>query len=170
MNIIEGLLCKPTFCIKSMASLAEAYLLNIQSKVFLVTLLSTPKEGNPTIQQTLAENLPFPFPLEGAGGVNTIKSFRSSERWPMKSPCMLVAFAFAQARANKCRCKINKGGRGLLSLTLSTPGEPLKQVLVPLSVGRGLFFIGDLSMSSTNRQKNFQKGGVVVKLFTVLPQ
>ena len=51
-----------------MAPLVGAYLLNIQSKVFLVTLLSTPKEGSPTIQQTLAENLPFPLPLEGAGG------------------------------------------------------------------------------------------------------
>ena len=41
---------------------AKGYLLNIQSKVFLVTLLSTPKEGNPAIQQTLAENLPFSLP------------------------------------------------------------------------------------------------------------
>ena len=68
----------------------------------------------------------FPLPLEGAGGVNTIKSFRSSERLPLKSPCMLVPFAFAQARANEYRCKIIKGGRGAYSLTLSTPGEPLK--------------------------------------------
>ena len=101
--------------------------------------------------------------------MNIIKSFRSSERLPIKSPCMSVALAFAQARANEYRCKIIKGGMGVHSLTLSTPGEPLKQVLVPLSVGRGLFFIGDLSMSSTNRQKNFQKWGGV-KLLTVLPQ
>ena len=44
-------------------------------------------------------------PLRGTVGVNTIKSFRSSERLPIKSPCIPVAFAFAQARANKCRCK-----------------------------------------------------------------
>ena len=121
----------------------QTYLLNIQSKVFLVTLLSTPKEICSVIQQTLAENLPIPFPLEGdcggeykslplssppwgGQGVNTIKSFRSSERLPIPFPCMSVLFAFAQARANKCRCKIIKGGRGSSSLTLSTPGEPLR--------------------------------------------
>ena len=54
--------------------LVGAYLLNIQSKVFLVTLLSTPKEGNPAIQQTLAENLPFSFsPLRGQGGEHNQK-------------------------------------------------------------------------------------------------
>ena len=68
----------------------------------------------------------FPLPLEGGRGVNTIKSFRSSERLPIPSPCIPVTFAFAQARANKCRCKIIKGGRGVYSLTLSTPGGPLK--------------------------------------------
>ena len=46
----------------------QTYLLNIQSKVFLVTLLSTPKEICSVIQQTLAENLPIPFPLEGDCG------------------------------------------------------------------------------------------------------
>ena len=68
----------------------------------------------------------FSSPPWGGRGVNTIKSFRSSERLPLKSPCIPVALAFAQARANKCRCKIIKGGRGAYSLTLSTPGEPLK--------------------------------------------
>ena len=68
----------------------------------------------------------FPSPPWGGRGVNTIKSFRSSERLPIKSPCMPVTLAFAQARANEYRCKIIKGGRGHHSLTLSTPGEPLK--------------------------------------------
>ena len=47
----------------------------------------------------------FPSPPWGGRGVNTIKSFRSSERLPLPFPCTPVAFAFAQARANKCRCK-----------------------------------------------------------------
>ena len=41
--------------------------------------------------------------------------------------------------------------------TFQPPGEPLKQVLVPLSVGRELFSIGDLSIQPSLRPKTFQK-------------
>ena len=47
----------------------------------------------------------------------------------------------------------------MLSAPSNPRGEPLKQVLVPLSVGRELFSIGDLSIRSSLRSKNFQKGG-----------
>ena len=67
----------------------------------------------------------FLFPLEGAGGWTQSKAFAPAKGYRFL-PCMLVTLAFAQARANKCRCKIIKGGRGAYSLTLSTPGEPLK--------------------------------------------
>ena len=107
-------------------------------------------------------------PWGGLWGWIQSKAFASGRKVTAFSSASPVTLASAQARANKCRCKAEDVGGGYVVGTFEPPGEPLKQVLVPLSVGRGLFFIGDLSMSSTNRQKNFQKGGV--KLLTVLPQ
>ena len=53
--------------------------------------------------------------------------------------------------------KLIKVGEGVLHGTSTPPGGPLKQVLVPLSVGRGLFSIGDLSIRSKVVPKNFSK-------------
>ena len=94
------------FIYKSMAPLVGAYLLNIQIKGFPRNITKHTKRNmlrhstNPCGKPSFSSS-----PLRGTVGVNTIKSFRSSERLPIKSPCIPVAFAFAQARANKCRCK-----------------------------------------------------------------
>ena len=53
---------------------------------------------------------------------------------------------------------INKGQGGYVVGTFEPPGEPLKQVLVPLSVGRGLFSIGDLSIQPSLFPKIFKWG------------
>ena len=66
---------------------------------------------------------------------------------------------FLPHEAKRIRVPKNKTkvGEGVLHGTSTPPGEPLKQVLVPLSVGRGLFSIGDLSIRSKVVPKNFSK-------------
>ena len=72
---------------------------------------------------------------------------------------MPLRFLPHEAKRTRVPKNKTKGRGGYVVGTFQPPGGPLKQVLVPLSVGRGLFFIGDLSMSSTNRQKKLSKVG-----------
>ena len=97
------------------------------------------------------------------------QSFRSSERlqfiYNLKlSPpakgyrfplCISCTLRIRPSQSKQVPVQSRRRRGGGVVCTFQPPGEPLKQVLVPLSVGRGLFSIGDLSMSSTNRQKNF---------------
>ena len=109
------------------------------------------------LNKPLRKTFLFPSPLRGTVGVNTIKSFRPQAKGYRFLLCISCNPSIRPSQSKQVPVQSRRRRGGYVVGTFQPPGEPLKQVLVPLSVGRELFSIGDLSIRSSLFPKILQR-------------
>ena len=117
-----------------------------------------------TKEQTNLQYTIKKLPLAEGYLLNTIRKLATKEQGYLSTQYPLQTSKVFTARSEEWNKNKQRVG-GYVVGTFQPPGEPLKQVLVPLSVGRGLFSIGDLSIQPSLRSKNFERVGGGGKTF-----